>query len=368
MDRAIKKAKKRQKREQKRREVHKQQSVSPHRIVETASRIVECRINADWREKGVATLMVLSEARGLGWCMASFMMDVWCLGLKDAQGAFGIAREVYDDILKRTQDMHDADFVAITPERAAQLVAGAIRFGRRNGFRISGETLKWSSFLSGQGLGTADESDFGYIDVDGSRKLHWVGSLDDLRRRLVGSTVEEFIARPDVHCSMEVTEGGLSDGLNEWDGDDQDEGELDEDEEVPEDWAASLGRVAQRMVRVVRDRMPDDAAVKDEELEVAAMAVLMGSFEALASSAKGADDPQPHVHRKQAVYHFARQHIEKHLGCDEYAQAALRAVDAVWEVMVDPSAQEALVAASDNEAPALLIEPDGRRSDLADRG
>jgi len=92
------------------------------------------------------------------------------------------------------------DLVRIEPEAARHLVAGAIRFAHQNGFRLPPRFERWTNVLGDlPDIATADLSPFG---KDGG--LLWVGSFDDLQSRLIGCSVDEFLARPNVHFVSEV--------------------------------------------------------------------------------------------------------------------------------------------------------------------
>jgi hypothetical protein len=280
MDRAAKKAKKRLKREQKRRQIQKIHSVSPFRVIETASRVLECRINADWDERGQIQILVLREARGLNLCLASFLIDTWCAGVKDAYSAFNVPRERYEELVASSEDGFDCDFVPIEEAEAARLLATGIRFAQENGFRVFEDVLKCRSFLPGASPETADTRRFGFFQ-DGKRMLHWVGPMRDLQERLVNRNVGEFLSREDVRFTSLDDAGddlafAFDDVVDE-------EGEGDEDELDLESLAAmtpqlkAMSRVLlEGMIALVEPVMlklaPDDPLTPDE---VAGAAVIV---------------------------------------------------------------------------------------------
>lgn len=233
-DRASRKARQRQKREKKRQALRRAASVSPYKRA-AAGALVACHVNADWRERGQATVYVLRRSPGptAGLAMATFFVDLWCAGLKTVWGRFDILREEYDDVVERMGDRMDASMPEVPLEQAAAIVAGGIRFAVQNGFRLPAHYQRWTAFLGGKlDWQHADISAFG---VEGGRKLRWVAPMEDLRARLIGSTVEQFLARPDVEFIGDL--GGLyvpADVDEEWDDeyeDDEDYGEDDDDDE-----------------------------------------------------------------------------------------------------------------------------------------
>ena len=197
-DRARKLEKKRKKREQKRQQLRKMNSVSPVKRA-TQGRLVACMMNADWRERGQAVPYLLREGPGGRYVMATFMIDLWCAGLKDAYGRVDVLRDEFDDAVARMDERMDGTMEDVSIDEVADVVAGSVRFARQNGFKLPKDWHKWAALVDPDlDFETADLSDFG---KDGG--LLWVGPTSDLRRRLIGSTVAEFFARPDVHYVAE---------------------------------------------------------------------------------------------------------------------------------------------------------------------
>src|SRR5687767_4262155 len=83
-DRARKKEKQRLKRQKKRDALRRAKGVSPYKRIASAGELVACYMNDDWRERGQAVAFVLRRGPGGVLAMASFMIDLWCAGLKDA--------------------------------------------------------------------------------------------------------------------------------------------------------------------------------------------------------------------------------------------------------------------------------------------
>ena len=190
-------AKSERKREAKKRFELRAHSGSIYKRVGTAGELVACCINAHWREDGLASIHVLRRIPGGGHASASFLVDTSCLGLKDAWGRLDTSYEEFNsgiiEGMSRTLEMGHADL-----ELARRLVAGGIRFAYQNGFRLPPRFDRWTALLGDIGdWRTADLTDFG----EGGR-LRYVGTKEELKRRLVGCSVEEFLARDDVDFIM----------------------------------------------------------------------------------------------------------------------------------------------------------------------
>src|SRR5688500_13081211 len=96
---ARKKEKQRLKRKQKQTQARKAAAVTPLERIARSGGELECYVNADWREGGLASIHVLGRAPDGRLAYAAFLVDVWCIGLKDAFGQRQISREIFEDTL-----------------------------------------------------------------------------------------------------------------------------------------------------------------------------------------------------------------------------------------------------------------------------
>lgn len=228
-DRARKKQKQRLKREKKRAAIRKAQGGSPARQY-AGGEFVASYLNDDWRERGQAVAFVCRRGRDGRLAMATFIVDLWCAGLKDAWGRIGLTTDEFEDAVDRMSTQLDDTIDDAPLAEVAAVVAGGIRFARRNGFRLPAHYDRWTAFLGEIRPESADLTHFG---VEGGAKLRWVAPMHDLRARLIGSTVEDFLARPDVEAiaDAEFFDLGSDDELlYEEDGDDEEEDADEEDE------------------------------------------------------------------------------------------------------------------------------------------
>lgn len=219
-DKARKKEKQRLKRKQKQQARRRALAISPYQRIATTGEVELCLLGDDWKERGQAIVFVLHSTPGGGHAMATFLVDLWCAGLKDAWGHVHVSRDEFDDVVDQMSD--DLTFSETDLQTARRLVAGGLRFAFQNGFRLPAHYERWTAMLGDLGdWKSADISDFGW---EGG-KLYWCAPLSDLRKRLVGSTVQEFLARPDVEYTAEI-EAEPEDLDAEMDEDDEEDDEL----------------------------------------------------------------------------------------------------------------------------------------------
>jgi hypothetical protein len=216
---AHKNAKKGLKRAKKQKEARRLQTLSPFRRAAHNGQIECYRGRTD---EGIGTLMVLGHITSGSYAMAGFLIDFWCVGLKDAFGQKQIARAEFDQQIMPQWRTGGETIGKIEPEAARRLIAGAIRFSHQNGFRLPEHWDRYAAILGDLGdIAKADLSEFG---VDG--KLRYVGTQQFLRERLAKCSVDEFLRRPDVEFVFQAPG---------FDGDEEtfdDDGEVFEDDEI----------------------------------------------------------------------------------------------------------------------------------------
>ncbi|HET6251008.1 MAG TPA: hypothetical protein VFE47_25185 [Tepidisphaeraceae bacterium] len=165
--------------------------------------------------------------------LAGFLVDAWCVGLKDSWGEQNVSRLDFNDLIERVSAT--MPMKRIDADEAAELVKSAVYFPGKNGFALPAGWTKWAAIFG--------PIDFNH-DIDLSRftkngKLLYVGSESFLRRRLKGSTVEQFLGRPDVTFLMGADpEMGRALSDDEDEDDSQDfafDGEEDDDDGDPVD-------------------------------------------------------------------------------------------------------------------------------------
>lgn len=255
---ARKKEKKRLKRKQKQQQLRKMKALTPLARIAREGGKLECWATRHYREYGMADVFVLGHAPGGRCAYAAFLVDLFCVGLKDTFGEADVTEtEFRDGVLERL--LQRSDVVRLDPAEARRLVLGGIRFARQNGFRLPARWDKWASLFGPLGdLARADISDFG---KDG--KLLYVGDAQFLRHRLIGSTPEQFLRRPDVQWVAAVRDQREFDELFNPQPDDvdydQEDDEFDEEDEDDESVLDVETMAVLTGLRSVRDRLADAA-------------------------------------------------------------------------------------------------------------
>jgi hypothetical protein len=222
---------------------------------------IRCFISERWRESGIASIMVLKQLPSGGHAVGSFLVDLLCCGLKDCWGWLDVSRGEFERRIRETFEMTGIEFVPVDPGTATRLVAGGIRFAHQNRLRLPPRHERWVAMLGISGpQRDADLSEFG---VDGDpAKLRYIGQIEDLRKRLIGESVEEFTERTGLKFIFggDPRELGLVDAESEdeddcWidlGGDDVDDGEDGEADDVDDVIERGLALVRARVLDLTR--------------------------------------------------------------------------------------------------------------------
>lgn len=215
-DAARRKQKQRLKREEKRRQLQKQNHLSPFKKVELSSELVACYVNTDWRERGQATAFVLRELRDGSLAFCCFLVDSWCAGLKDCWAKFDVLGSEFDHHVQYMSKQLGNTIMRVPMEDIRCLFSAGIRFARKNGFKVPADWSRCASFL-GTSLDIEHASLDGFGFEGNPDMLCWSAPMHDLRNRLIGTTAEEFLRRPNVKYFVEVGEDELAelDEMNE---------------------------------------------------------------------------------------------------------------------------------------------------------
>lgn len=238
---------------------------------------LECLANPpDYREQGIVSIIVLARTPGGRCAVASFLVDLWCVGLKDAWGKSETPPEHLADL---RDGARDRGAVRMPVEEARRLVAAGVRFARENGFRLPDHWQKWVSvFGEMPRLESLDMSDFG-VEAEGrGKKLRYVGTEQFLRTRLTGCTVESFVARPDVEWIIGAGPADFDDFGEEADDEFDD---ADPDEEVAA-MAEMLRATSTKTADEVRKWCFAQREVPHRLLQDAAQLLIMGLLPAMA--------------------------------------------------------------------------------------
>ena len=106
--------------------------------------VEECLINKDWKQSGLATIIVIRKNRETGqFSFVSFLVDVFCLGLKNALFQIGVDAGTVVDYIA----IYPQSFTEIEYEECRGIVLGAIDYAKNLGFEPHDDWEKVKGFI-----------------------------------------------------------------------------------------------------------------------------------------------------------------------------------------------------------------------------
>jgi hypothetical protein len=195
----------------------------PRHIDFAASPIVACQMTSGLEARGMGTLTVVRKLTLGRYGLAVFLLDTWCLGVKDA--FFRVVNsEQYETYSERSQAVGEAE--QIDPARARRLVRDAVAYGASNGFPPPASVAEIEPIF-GDVAPAGEPFVFG---KDG--KPHFVAGPSDSQSRFrhVLKVLEQRFGADGFNVTM-----GLEDNLDDEDDFDEDpsDGEAFEREMIP---------------------------------------------------------------------------------------------------------------------------------------
>ncbi len=116
-----------------------QQNMTPMQYIKSGRArklpILECVINADWKTSGLSSLVVARQHTTGNVTFGFFLVDTFCLGLKNADVGFSRSTYDYDDFLEKISDRHMSNLLRIDYALAHNILYGAAAYAEDLGFK-----------------------------------------------------------------------------------------------------------------------------------------------------------------------------------------------------------------------------------------
>ncbi|MBS0627116.1 MAG: hypothetical protein JSS09_02770 [Verrucomicrobia bacterium] len=84
--------------------------------------IYDCKISSNWKKDGISPILVIRKINDSTYVLGNYLIDFWCLGLKDAF----INYMLTEDELKSSLQKSAAALISISYEEARNLILGSI--------------------------------------------------------------------------------------------------------------------------------------------------------------------------------------------------------------------------------------------------
>lgn len=124
------------------------QMLSPENYIRQKARtlpLFECRANNDWKETGLANIMVARKHSNGNITMGIYLVDLKCLGVKDTHYWFNIPESEYRNILERVNEAMEMGPISYT--LAHNIVFAGIEFADEFGFKPHNDFTSVSQYV-----------------------------------------------------------------------------------------------------------------------------------------------------------------------------------------------------------------------------
>jgi hypothetical protein len=96
--------------------------------------LAECLINSDWKESGISSVVVARMHKTGNITFGTFLVDTYCLGLKNAAQGFNKFEDDYEDYKQQIGLSHQQGMMIIDYDLAHNIIYGAIQYAAKLGF------------------------------------------------------------------------------------------------------------------------------------------------------------------------------------------------------------------------------------------
>jgi len=177
-----------------------QNQLSPKKYIETKGRKLpfgDCYISEEWKARGLASIIISKLMPSGNYIFGSYLIDIFCLGLKDTMYKFNISEIEFKEMLETFESRESTVKCDVTTIH--NIIYGAIDYADELGFKPS-KDFDLTQHLLNPDLITdeIDEIEFG----KNGKPLFIAGPFDNSKRILailhqsVGEGNYEFITEP----------------------------------------------------------------------------------------------------------------------------------------------------------------------------
>ncbi|MEZ4888229.1 MAG: hypothetical protein R3E32_26100 [Chitinophagales bacterium] len=201
----------------------------PQKYIQTRARklpFYKCFVNTDWDDTGMAIVIVSRQQGGDKLVVGLYLVDTWCLGLKDTHYHFRMDNFEFDnDLLLDIYNSKHLEVKEIDSEYAQNIIYGAIEYAEDLGFSPH-KDFKLTEYI----LDPSDSIEVIDLEFGKDGMPLYVNGLNDNVEKII-ATLERNVGLGNFHYTI----GGQTFG--EYDDDDFEEEEdfEDNDDDFAED-------------------------------------------------------------------------------------------------------------------------------------
>ena len=205
-----------------------QQQMSPKNYILTGRArklpIKECWISPDWKDTGLCTIIVAREHSNGNVTFGVYLLDTYCLGLKNTNSIFSKPVFEYEDIRESLFSQH-GDKVEIDYALAHNIIYGAVAYADDLGFKPQKDWVVSQMILE------EDTEDIELIEVEfgkDGKPFFLSGPYDNVSA--ITAKLDKAVGQGNYNYLMEI--GGHGQESYDFDDDFDDNDEFDDDDDV----------------------------------------------------------------------------------------------------------------------------------------
>jgi hypothetical protein len=198
------------------------QMLSPENYIRTKARmlpIYECLVNAEWQVGGIATIIIARCHINGNITACFYMVDLFCLGVKDTYYRFNISKDEYQDAVSLSSEMAP---IPISYALAHNIIYSAIEFAEEYGFKPHKNFTSTTRFMLEE-----DSEAIELIEIECGKdgKPLYVSSEDDSEQK-----INSIIRQLEKTAGIGNFEYISDDDIEKFDQDEEGEAVIKEDE------------------------------------------------------------------------------------------------------------------------------------------
>ncbi len=212
----------------KKKQQQQQNAVSPEKYLKEHARELEigtCYVNSNWQDNGMAYLFVTRKHKQGTYTVGAYLVDTYCLGVKDTFFRFSIDPEDLNEMV----DTLPLDMVEISYNEAHNIIYGALEFAEEGGIKPHKDWAVTQYILE------EDDDNIPLIEYEmGLEGKHYLIAHNNLELTTYLPTLRKHLPESEIDFTVD---DGLDDEDDEDDEDYAENEDWDEDDVWDEDYS-----------------------------------------------------------------------------------------------------------------------------------
>ena len=157
------------------------QMLSPENYIWQKARtlpIYECLVNKDWKENGIASIVLTRNHINGNITTCFYFVDLFCLGIKETHYSFNIPNDEYHEMV---DNFYLSDKIRISYPLAHNIIFAAIEFAEEYGFKPHKDFTSITRFMLEE---DADDIELIEIECGKEGKPFFISGINDSQQKI----------------------------------------------------------------------------------------------------------------------------------------------------------------------------------------